>query len=236
MYNRPKRHIMKKCTKCLQEKEYSNFYKKSSSKDGYTPTCIPCRSEYNQIKKEHNQIYYQKNKEKYQINSKKYYQTNQLKVKEKSIEWQRSHPKRKSEIQKKWNQQNLSYFRIWRKNKWDNDPLYKIRIILGNRLNEVLKKHQTYKNNNVIKLLGCSLNDLKLYISHQLLPEMSWENHGTIWEIDHIKPCASFNLIDIDQQKECFHYTNLQPLFKTTEIAENFGYVDQIGNRNKSNK
>jgi hypothetical protein len=28
----------------------------------------------------------------------------------------------------------------------------------------------------------------------------------------------------------------MQPLFKTTEIAESFGYMDEIGNRNKLNK
>jgi hypothetical protein len=41
---------------------------------------------------------------------------------------------------------------------------------------------------------------------------MSWNNHGSYWEIDHIKPCSSFDLTDIEQQKQCFHYTNLQPL------------------------
>jgi hypothetical protein len=65
---------------------------------------------------------------------------------------------------------------------------------------------------------------------------MTWENHGVIWEIDHTKPCAAFDLTNLEQQKECFHHTNLQPLFKTTEIAESFGYTNQIGNRNKSNK
>jgi len=78
--------------------------------------------------------------------------------------------------------------------------------------------------------------ELKLYLEKQFLPEMNWENHGNIWEIDHIKPCANFDLTDIKQQQECFHYTNLQPLFKTTEIAESFGYTDQIGNRNKYKK
>ena len=67
-------------------------------------------------------------------------------------------------------------------------------------------------------------------------PGMSWENYGKIWEIDHIKPCDSFDLTKLEEQQKCFHYTNLQPLFKTTEIAESFGYINQIGNRNKSNK
>ena len=65
---------------------------------------------------------------------------------------------------------------------------------------------------------------------------MTWENHGKIWEIDHILPCASFDLTILEEQKKCFHYTNMQPLFTTTEIAKSFGYIDQIGNKNKGKK
>jgi hypothetical protein len=62
---------------------------------------------------------------------------------------------------------------------------------------------------------------------------MNWDNHGKIWEIDHIKGCINFDLSDIEQQKQCFHYTNTQPLFKTTKIAESFGYNNITGNRDK---
>lgn len=227
---------MKKCTKCFQEKEYLNFYKNTISKDGYNNICISCRTEYNKLNKLSTQLYYQENKKKFQNNSKNHYLKNPEKIKQKSKEWSKNNPKRKSEIQKKWNDQNKFYFKEWRKNKWDKDLNYKIRILLGNRLNEVVKKNQTYKNNSILEILGCSLDYLKEYISGNFLPEMSWKNHGKIWEIDHIKPCASFDLTDIEQQKECFHYTNLQPLFKTTEMAKNHGYTNQIGNRNKSNK
>ena len=43
---------------------------------------------------------------------------------------------------------------------------------------------------------------------------MTWQNHGKFgWHIDHINPCSRFNLSDIEQQKQCFHYSNLQPLW-----------------------
>lgn len=42
---------------------------------------------------------------------------------------------------------------------------------------------------------------------------MSWDNYGKVWEVDHIKPCSLFNLADPTQQRECFNYSNLQPLF-----------------------
>jgi hypothetical protein len=43
---------------------------------------------------------------------------------------------------------------------------------------------------------------------------MNWDNHGTVWELDHKKPISSFILSNPDEQKICFHYTNLQPLIK----------------------
>ncbi len=65
---------------------------------------------------------------------------------------------------------------------------------------------------------------------------MTWENYGKVWEIDHIIPCSRFDLSKEGEQKKCFHYSNLQPLFKTTDIAQEYGYLNEIGNRNKYNK
>ncbi len=41
---------------------------------------------------------------------------------------------------------------------------------------------------------------------------MTWDNYGK-WQIDHKIPCASFDLTDPEQQKSCFHFSNLQPLW-----------------------
>ena len=84
--------------------------------------------------------------------------------------------------------------------------------------------------------IPCSIEEFILYLEKNFLPEMNWENHGDIWEIDHILPCSSFDFTQEGDLEKCFHYSNHQPLFKTTEIAESFGYTDQIGNRNKGKK
>jgi hypothetical protein len=52
---------------------------------------------------------------------------------------------------------------------------------------------------------------------------MSFENYGE-WVVDHIRPCASFNLINIDEQKECFNYKNLQPLWALDNLQKGSKY------------
>ena len=56
---------------------------------------------------------------------------------------------------------------------------------------------------------------------------MSWDNHGKgkgKWHIDHIRPCASFDLTDLEQQKECFNYSNLQPLWSEDNLIKGDRY------------
>ena len=50
---------------------------------------------------------------------------------------------------------------------------------------------------------------------------MTWKNQGRFgWHIDHIVPCSKFDLSDPDQQKECFNYKNLQPLWAKENILK----------------
>ena len=50
------------------------------------------------------------------------------------------------------------------------------------------------------------------HIERLWLPGMTWANYG-LWHIDHIRPCASYNLLLLSHQRACFHYTNLQPMW-----------------------
>lgn len=102
------------------------------------------------------------------------------------------------------------------------DPSFRLMERCRNRVYCALKGKD--KSKKTQELIGCTWIELKEYLERQFQEGMSWENYGKEgWEIDHIKPCALFDLSEQSQQKECFHYTNLQPLWG-------------IDNRKKGNK
>lgn len=92
------------------------------------------------------------------------------------------------------------------------DIQFKIKDNLRRRINYAI--NHSVKSDSTTNLLGCSLTDFKNHIEKLWSKGMNWNNYGLHgWHIDHIKPCASFDLSDSKQQKICFHYTNLQPLW-----------------------
>ena len=115
-----------------------------------------------------------------------------------------------------------------------NNPQFKLALSLRNTLLKKLKQYKINKSTSSLDLIGITIEEFVSYIESKWVEGyMNWENNGTIWELDHIKPISSFDLTDKKQLKECFHFTNYQPLFKLTTTIDG---VVHIGNRNKSKK
>lgn len=125
-----------------------------------------------------------------------------------------------------------AYDKNYRKIK-SKDPKYIIRRVLRRRFKHAIHSKVAHKFNSVISLIGCSVTFLKDYLEKQFTKGMNWSNYGE-WHIDHIIPLSKFNLFDIKEQERCFHYSNLRPLWATTEIAMTHGESEMyIGNLNK---
>ena len=87
------------------------------------------------------------------------------------------------------------------------------------RIRRCLNAHIERKE--IQELVGCSMDQLKEHLERQFTEGMTWDNYGFYgWHIDHIIPCVSFDLTDIEQQKKCFHYTNLQPLWAKDNLSK----------------
>jgi len=98
------------------------------------------------------------------------------------------------------------------------DLNFKMRGILRSRIYGALKGH--LKSSKTETLLGCTISEFRQYIESKFIPGMRWDNHGE-WHVDHIRPCCSFDLSDPKQQRECFHFLNLQPLWAMENFKKN---------------
>ena len=108
------------------------------------------------------------------------------------------------------------------------DPAFKIYVRLKFSLSRHIKKRDlmAVKTSRMSEIIGMSRADFATHISNQWLPGMTWENYGLAsttvkrWHIDHIKPCSTFNLLNPDEQKACFHFSNLRPLWALDNITK----------------
>lgn len=109
----------------------------------------------------------------------------------------------------------------WKKNKRKTNLTYKLQMNLRSRVRKVANYAQ--RAGSTIELLGCSYQELRRHLESKFDERMSWENYGE-WHIDHIRPCASFDLLDVEQQRLCFHYSNLQPLWAEDNYTKGSKY------------
>jgi hypothetical protein len=178
-----------------------------------------------EIVKEKAKQYYYNNKEKVLKNVKEYTNKNKDFKKQYNKEYREKNLEKFKLRDKEYYYLNKDKFRVKRTNYWKNrrhtDIQHKIRKDISTRMSLALRKNKTIKSFKTLELLGCNLETLIKHLESLFKPGMNWNNHGLYgWHIDHIKPCASFNLLEEVQQKQCFHYTNLQPLWAEENIIK----------------
>jgi len=190
---------VKTCNKCNEEKLLENFCVRKASKDGLSYVCRECDSKR---KKSH----YKENKDKILEKNKKYVRENKEKVREYINKWRRDNPECRNKYVKR---------------KYKSDPSYRLLNCLRSRVYAAMIG--AAKSASTMELVGCSIDKLKQHLESKFTEGMSWDNYGD-WHVDHIKPCASFDLSDPEQQRLCFNYKNLQPLW----AADNLSKADSI--------
>lgn len=85
--------------------------------------------------------------------------------------------------------------------------------ILRRRFQAAFRYGANYSK-TIRQLVGCPLDELRAHLESLWQPGMSWENYGFDgWHIDHKRPCAAFDMSSEQDRRQCFHYSNLQPLW-----------------------
>jgi hypothetical protein len=226
----------KKCTLCHKHKTTNNFYKDKRKKSKLTSECKKCakirnnkyRLEHKEYFKEYYKKYCIKNKEKIQIQHKKYHLLNKNKHNKQCKKWKKTHPNSWSLWYKNNKEHRKIYMKsyqlthkkeraVYRKNQRKNNIRVRILDSLRARFGLIFIKRN--RSLSTMFLIGCEIDYLLYYLQNKFTDNMNWDNYGK-WHIDHIKPCCSFDLSKIEEQKKCFHYTNLQPLWAIDNIKK----------------
>jgi hypothetical protein len=165
-------------------------------------------------------IYRENNKELINQRRREKYKNNLL---YKEYEVQRARKYREDNIEKaqirenNYKKNNRDKVKAYSNKKYNKDANTKLAQIIRVRIRKCIKN----KSESSMDILGASIEEVVNYIEKQFTEGMTWENHGINgWHIDHIKPIASFDLTDLEQQRECFNYKNMQPLWAKDNISK----------------
>ena len=203
-------NIFQYCSSCRKLKPMVDFYFRIPRSKHHT-VCMVCnrsnikkwrlktkdkRLEYLKHNKEcikiKQKIYYNKNRNKFNINQKNYRIKN-----DKQCKFTRN-----LYMQKRRQQLDFKLLENYRR-----------------RLNKLYNTVNIKKQNKSNMLIGCTPLELKVYLCKLFIDNMTCNNYGE-WEIDHIIPCTFFDINDPTELKQCFYYTNLQPLWKIDNIKK----------------
>lgn len=211
-------HPTKVCTECKINKDKSEYHKCKSNPIGIASKCKECISNF-YIKNRDNII-------------KKYHDS----MKDENIKRRRQQINKKSRIKNYESQRRYKLIydktetvkqrkKIAHNKRKYTDTNYIIKRRLRWRIRDTVKRisGKGYKYESSLILLGCDINFFKTYLENKFVEGMGWHNIQE-WHIDHIRPCSKFDLTNFEEQKKCFHYSNLQPLWCLDNLKKGTSY------------
>ena len=101
--------------------------------------------------------------------------------------------------------------------RYYNRVEHRLRCVLRRRIRKVIT--HGVKRGSSLELLGCTEVEFRIHIENQFELGMTWSNYGQ-WELDHRRPCASFDLTKQGHQRACFRFTNYRPMWKDENISK----------------
>lgn len=109
-----------------------------------------------------------------------------------------------------------AYAREYLRRRKKTDHRWRALLTCKRRMWILFKSAGVKKNTRSAELMGIDRDGFYAHIESLWLPGMNWENRGfgrDKWHIHHVRPCASFDMRDPVQAKQCWHFTNLVPMW-----------------------
>ena len=198
--------LTKFCTKCNDEKPLCEFYYRSD-RNVYETQCKECC-------KTQAKTYFENNKPEISLRARKYRESNHENILKQKSEYRQNNRALLSKKQSEYTKKRL-----------ETDDYFRLKLNLRSRINMAIKNASAVKSGPTFELLGCTPDEVRIFLEAEWEPGMSWDNYGE-WHVDHMKPCSKFNLEDPEEQKKCFHWTNLQPLWALDNLRKGDKWED----------
>ena len=125
---------------------------------------------------------------------------------------------------KKWlkknYKKNLEYRVAWERNKRKTNPQHRLNINFARAICHCLGSKKEWRKQQ--GLVDHTINDLVKHLEKQFDDKMNWDNYGSYWHIDHIKPISLFKYETAEDPefKKCWALDNLQPLEKIANLKK----------------
>lgn len=220
----------KRCSRCKEIKPIDEFGICRTHADWRNTNCKPCNvagsAEWRK-----------KNPERARQNSYAQYLRDREKPDDQRLKYTRRYFQNNKELQAKrtqlWKDKNRAHFNAYmlryHKAKMQRDPNYRFSVKVRTSIRLLMRGYQ--KSGTAEQLLGCKILDFKKYLELQWEPWMSWANYGNregFWVIDHIVPVNAFDFSKPEDQRCCFHFSNLRPFccVKNRQKSDTFNPAD----------
>ena len=202
-----------------KEKAYNKAYREDNREK---------REANKEKKKAYNKAYREDNREKVNAKSKAYYEANKEKKKaykednrEKVNAYYKAYYEANKEKVKAYKEDNRekvnAYCKAYKKQRRDTDPLFKMKLNLGNRTYQAFKGGGYKKYSKTAETLGASYQEAFDHLEKRFTEGMEWSKHGK-WHIDHIVPLSSAKTKE--ELIYLCNYTNLQPLWARDNLVK----------------
>lgn len=144
-------------------------------------------------------------------------------------QYRKDHQKERQEKAKIYQQNNKEEITRKKREYLQTHVEARIKAALRGRIRSIVNKKHVKKSARTIELLGCTLDFFLKHLESQFTGIITWENYGLRgWHIDHIIPCDHFNLELPEEQKRCFHWTNLRPLWWRDNLVKYTKLPDKL--------
>lgn len=243
----------KQCSKCGEVKLLEQFNNDKKGRLGKQAQCKACRSKQNkeyrlkkgQILLDKKKEYYQKNKERIAEWSKEYNEKNKEKIAERKKKYHLKNKEKIAEKAKAYYEKNketikkraMEYYYAdperhikrnieYERERRRRDPSFRLMLnVKGSVYKALVRENGGKYGSRTLNALPFTIPELREHLEKQFDENMTWDNYGSYWHLDHIYPLS------------LLPYDNLEhPNFLKVWALDNLRPLEAIENIKKSNK